>query len=85
MSDPKINVLTERQRCARRCRTTNWRIDKIHPNVGDARRCEHGRWWVATGEKCIGVYYSTLDLWRPASWMERRRIERKAGESDADA
>lgn len=74
-----LNVLTERQRCDRWCRATNWKADGINPSVGDARRCAHGRWWVATGETCAGTYFLTLDVWRPASWMERRRIRGAGG------
>lgn len=68
-----LNILTDRQRCARECRATHWRIDGISPSIGDARRCEHGRWWVATGRQVESTYYLTLDVWRSATWSERRR------------
>ena len=68
-----INILTERQRCRLRCATTHWKMDNISPSFGDARQCEHGRWWVATGQEAEDRYYRTLDLWRPVTWTEKRR------------
>lgn len=70
-----VNVLTDRQRCARGCRFTYWRWDG-HCKPGDARRCEHGRWWVATGRETESRFFLILDVWRPATWRERRRAER---------
>lgn len=59
------NILTERQRCTRECRWTWWRIDG-HPDVGDVRRCEHGRIWRATGRRALALAGATFyDRWEP--------------------
>lgn len=63
-----VNVLTDSQRCARKCP-----YSAGVPLEGDARRCEHGKWWVATGRRWNGTY---LSVWRRATWSERRRINR---------
>lgn len=79
------NILTERQRCARECQWTWWRTDG-HFDVGDVRRCEHGRIWRATGGRVLALAGATsYDQWErvPRFTIAHRRAIRALAQDGA--
>jgi len=62
------NILTGRRQCARACGYTYWRTHGT-PSLGDVRRCEHDRIWMANGRKRENTWFMALDEWDRLSWL----------------
>ena len=73
------NIRTERERCSQECKH-----GPEYPEIGDVRRCEHGRIW-----HCIGTHnwghWGSWERLIPVFWSPWYRRARRALAADSSS